>query len=303
MLFQNVQAHGGDHVADIHKAAAASTKYQPNIIVLNAGTNDCVQSDDIPNFGTRYNSLLDYLYDEIPNVTIIVSIVLQGTANGIPQNRDSANAQIRALVADRRNNKNQRIVLADFDDPPGFFTTQYLVADGTHPNDEGHRRLAAIFLRAIEEANDAGFIVAPTDTGMSDESGGTDSGDNTCDKVFGSGASHGPVNTQSGIGLDDGIYAHNSIDQGVRFSVDYFEELTFDFARLGERFGNHDIVSGGAIDDSTKYRSYTMWSNLGGGWSPPDDPRTFYLEDTCGVDGVDIVYWVDVNGKLIILNI
>lgn len=299
MPFQNVQAHGGDHIADIQKAAAASIKYQPNIIVLNGGTNDCIKNDDIPNFGSRYNSLLDYLYEEIPNVTIIVSIVLPGTADGIPQHRDAANAQIRELVADRRNNKKQRIVLADIDEPPGYFTTAYLVADGTHPTDEGHRRVAAIFLRAIEEANDAGFIVAPTDTGMSDESGGTGSGDTTCDKVFGSGASHGPVNTQSGVGLDDGIYAHNSIDQGVLFSYDFLVELNFKFARLNKPFGLHDIVTGLGVE-SSNLRAYTTWYNGGARWfSYPSTEGTFYLEDTCEDDNV---HWVDVNGKVIILN-
>jgi hypothetical protein len=273
-------------------ASEASTKYQPNIIIINGGTNDCLQSYDIPNFTSRYNSLLDYLYNEIPNVTIIVSIVIPGTANGIPQNRDSVNAQIRALVADRSNN-NQKIVLADVDDPPGFFTTDYLISDGIHPNDEGHQRLAAIYLRAIEEANDEGFLAIPTDTGMSDEPG-VGSGNNTCYKTYGSGESHGPATTQAGSGLDDGIYVHNSINQGVLYSTTENPNLTFSFARLGTPFGNHDLVLGAGITNDNR-RAYLVWPNSGSGWT--EDIRTPFLDDTCIPRGV---HWVDVNGKFIV---
>lgn len=238
--------------------------------------------------------MLDDLYNQIPNVTIIASIVIPGTANGIPQNRDAVNAQIRSLVADRRN-KNQRIVLADVDDPPGFFTTEYLISDGTHPNDEGHRRLAAIYLRSIEEANESGYLRAPTDTGMSDEPG-ADNGDNTCDKTYGSGESHGPVNTQAGSGLDDGIYAHNSISQGVLYSTTADPNLNITFARISKPFGNHDIVVIAGLTNDNK-RAYIVIPNSGKGWS--DNVRSPILDDPCIARGVR---WVDVNGKLIPIN-
>jgi hypothetical protein len=195
-------------------------------------------------------------------------------------------------VADRSNN-NQKIVLADVDDPPGFFTTDYLISDGIHPNDEGHQRLAAIYLRAIDEANDQGFLAVPTDTGISDEPG-VGSGNNTCDKTYGSGASHGPVTMQAGSGLDDGIYAHNSISQGVLYSTTAFANSSFFFARLGEPFGNHDLVLSGGIDNDNR-RAYVVWPNSGAGWT--EDLHTPFLDDTCIPRGVR---WVDVNGKLFV---
>jgi hypothetical protein len=134
--------------------------------------------------------LLNSICVAIPNVTIIASTVIPGTANGIPQYRDFVNAQIQSVVVNQQNRGNS-IILADTDFPVGFFTTDYLISDGIHPNDEGHRRLAAMYLDAIKEANTFGYLSPPADTGMSDEAGAT--GDDTCGKKYGSG--HGPVDT------------------------------------------------------------------------------------------------------------
>jgi hypothetical protein len=207
----------GDRIDQIRTAVGQSIRFQPNIIVINAGTNDCTQNWDVGNAGARYGAMLDKLFNDIPGVTIVVSTVLPGTVSGIVNNRGSVNAQIRQLVSDRRYSRGQKVVLADTDSPAGFFTTDHLTGDGIHPNDEGHQRLAAIFHRAIREARRAGFVSEPKDTGMSDEPG-VGSGSSTCDKVYGSGNSYGPVNTQAGSGLDDGIYSHIGEPKGVTFS-------------------------------------------------------------------------------------
>lgn len=270
-------------------ASKLSTKYQPNIIIINGGTNDCLQGYDIPNFANRYDSLLDSLYSAIPNVTIICSTLITGTANGIPQNRDTVNAQIQALVNDRQNN-GQKIVVADVDYPSGFFTTEYLISDGIHPTDEGHRRLASIYLEAIVDANDSGYLSPPSITGQSDDSGS--GGNATCDKTYGSGASHGPVNTQAGSGLDDGVYVHDSKALGVILNTFYTsnEHENYTFARLQEPFGYHDLVH--IRDVSNNQRQYEAYYNTGCQFS--NDANQFYIGDTCIARGVR---FVDVNGK------
>ncbi|KAI7970714.1 hypothetical protein EIK77_007894 [Talaromyces pinophilus] len=225
----------------------------------------------------------------IPNATIICSTVIPGTANGIPQNRDTVNAQIKALVNDRQNN-GEKIVLVDVDFPAGVFTTDYLISDGIHPTDEGHRRLAEIYLDAFETANDSGFISPPSITGQSDGSGGN--GNVACDKMYGSGASHGPVNTQEGSGLDDGAYIHDSKALGVILKTssisNYHEDYTF--ARLREPFGYHDLVH--ILDVSRNQRAYDVYYNTGCQFS--SEAKEIYIGDTCIAGGVR---FVDVNGK------
>lgn len=230
---------------------------------------------------------MDYLYSAVPDVTIIVSTVLPGFADGIPQNRDYVNTQIRSLVNYRRS-QGQRIVLVDVDSPAGFFTTQNLVSDGIHPNDEGHLRLAAFYLKAIEEANYLGYLTPPAETGLSDAAGGP--GDTTCDKTFASGESHG-AQTQQGSGLDDGIYVHDSIDQGVRGNVLADPGANFTFARLQNPFGVHDLLWI-KNDLSEGLRIYVYYRNEDGHFTPKDG--ALFFQDTCIARGV---HFVDVNGK------
>ena len=288
----------GDRIDQISEAADKSTKYQPNIIVINAGTNDCMQNYEIATAGARYGAMLDKLFKEIPGVTIIVSTLLPGTV----ANRPSVNNQIRQLVSDRRYNKHQRVILADADMPAGFLTLDHITSDGIHPNDEGHRRLAAIFHRAIKEARSAGFLTAPKDTGMSDEPG-AGGGSNTCDKVFGSGNSHGPVASQAGSGLDDGIYSYTGEPKGSFYYTMFNSNYTF--ARLTTPFGMHDIVliNYGYNGIYTPGAYVAMPAQGNGEWNYP---TAFKLADKCiargvrfadvNADGLDDMVCISPNG-------
>lgn len=280
----------------IQVKSRSSTRFQPNIIVINAGTNDCLQNL-ADGFTGRYNSMLDELYDAIPGVTIIVSTVLPGTPAGIVNNRDSINAQIRALVADRRAKKD-KIVLTDCDLPAGFIGVADLdPADGIHPTDAGHRKLAALMMRGIQEANAAGMLTKPKDTGISDEPGEDDDEDNnTCDKEYGSGQSHGPFTTQQGSGLDDGLYTHKSTSKGSVYEMVLPRNFNYTFARLKNPYGNHDLVLIGDDDgiDPDLGREYTIYNNIGGTWSE-DSSFVLRIADQCIARGVR---FADVNGKL-----
>lgn len=243
---QNVEAHPGYRINEISTEAEKSFKYQPNIVVINAGTNDANQNYEIDNAGARWGAMIDKIQREINGVTIIISTLLPGTLDGIKAHRDNMNNQLRQLVRDRRS-RGQKIVLADVDNPRGYITTD-LIPDGTHPNDEGHRRLAAVFYRAIKEAHRAKFITAPKDTGMSDADG-AGSGSNTCDKIYGSGNSGGAVSTQAGSGLEDGVYSHSSQAQGETWEYyldgvnsQYYGSDDYTFARISQAHGRHDFV-------------------------------------------------------------
>jgi hypothetical protein len=65
--------------------------------------------------------------------------------------------------------------------------------------------MAAIFYQAINEAIADGAIVAPEDFTISSP---------VCDKVAGTGRDAGGY-TQRGSGYGDGIYYHDSVEEGV----------------------------------------------------------------------------------------
>lgn len=48
----------------------------PNLVLLNVGTNDCLQNIDTANAGSRLKVLIDDIYASIPGVTVIISSVL-----------------------------------------------------------------------------------------------------------------------------------------------------------------------------------------------------------------------------------
>ncbi|KAM0542975.1 hypothetical protein ACHAPJ_012532 [Fusarium lateritium] len=287
----NVEAKSGDRVDEIQVKSRSSTRFQPNIIVINAGTNDCDQNHDIPGFAGRYNAMLDELYDAIPGVTIIASTVLPSCKASIAANRDAVNSQIKQLVSARRSKK-EKIVLADAENPAGYFTTADLTSDCIHPHDSGHRKFAGVLGRAIYEAKAAGFLSKPKDTGISDDAGTIDENANHCEKTYGSGVSHGPFNTQQGNGLDDGLYTHKSTKKGSLFEFVAPSGFTLNFARFTNKFGNHDLVFIGQDDevDKAKGRPYTVHRNNGEGWDT--ESTTFWMSDACKGRGVR---FVDVN--------
>ncbi|CAI7654636.1 unnamed protein product [Penicillium viridicatum] len=128
---------------------------QPNLILLNAGTNDALQNYKVDTAGERMDSLLTYLFDNIPNTTIILSTL---TFNGKkPQLGTDISTQYLELAAKRRARKD-RLVVADMST---FIQWKQLV-DKIHPTAAGYEEMASVWWAAIQEAEKEGLLQAPT---------------------------------------------------------------------------------------------------------------------------------------------
>lgn len=160
------------------KARDAVPKYKPNVILVNAGTNDCVQDWDIDSttqqstvepeltanatftVGTRMRMFVEDLFTMVPDATVIMSTLILNQDAATNKRVDDANGKFRsvaaALQADGR-----RVVLADMDASAGGpnITT---MADVTHPNDVGYALMANRWYVALTEASSRGMIVAPS---------------------------------------------------------------------------------------------------------------------------------------------
>lgn len=161
-----MEAHPGDTIVIIQRAAAHSVKYKPNLILINAGNNDARLNDDIAHIGDRYNALLDYLYTQVPGTTIILSTLVYSTNPKILANLDPINNKIREIARQRRYERGQKLVLAEMNAPGNDFKSEKigksdLSPDGIHPNNEGYEKMAAVWFRAIIEATNAGFLTPP----------------------------------------------------------------------------------------------------------------------------------------------
>ncbi|KAJ5701710.1 hypothetical protein N7488_009258 [Penicillium malachiteum] len=139
------EGHFGFRVDQLPAQAEKSIPKQPNLILINAGTDDALQDHKLDTTGDRMNSLLDLLFEKIPGTTILLSTLLP--------NKDAPNLvadiseQYRELAAKRRDN-GDRVVLAEM----SYFITTSELADATHPDDEGYKKMASVWWAAFEEA-------------------------------------------------------------------------------------------------------------------------------------------------------
>ncbi|KAB8256183.1 hypothetical protein BDV32DRAFT_161282 [Aspergillus pseudonomiae] len=256
----------------------------PNLILINAGTNDAVKDLDVDRAGERMNVLLTRLYEGIPGTTIILSTLL---SNGDPKaqaNVVKINEQYRNIAAARRKN-GDKIVLAEMSD---FIKVSELV-DGTHPNDFGYKKMASVWWAAIQEAESAKFLSKPKDIGESDWAY------TTCEKKFGSGNDGGKIQTQRGSGWDDGDYKHNAQSMGriKQIGITGSKGDThpgINYAQLVNQGGAHRE---GALDE-------LVWTRDGKGtWMYPNnnngkfgEPVKIDVKDNCLARGV---HWGDLN--------
>ena len=103
------------------------------------------------------DALLTYLFDNIPNTTIILSTL---TFNGKqPLMSTEINKQYVELAAKRRA-RDERLVLADMS---SFIQWKQLV-DNIHPTAAGYEKMASVWWAAIQQAEKEGFLKAPKTT-------------------------------------------------------------------------------------------------------------------------------------------
>jgi lysophospholipase L1-like esterase len=77
--YQDNEGWPGDIISQVHDEFAQSKGMLPNLVLLNVGTNDCLQDADPSNAGERLQALIDDIYASIPGVTVIMSTVLPNT--------------------------------------------------------------------------------------------------------------------------------------------------------------------------------------------------------------------------------
>lgn len=159
------------------KANASVPQDLPNVILLNLGTNDCVQNYNMDNttqnsttapeltanptftVGDRMRMLVNDLLEWSPNVTVVMSTLINNRYEKTQARVENANVQFRAVAAGLQG-EGKKVVLAEMTSAAGGpnMTTMF---DQTHPNDVGYAMMANRFYEAMVEASSKGFISAP----------------------------------------------------------------------------------------------------------------------------------------------
>ncbi|KAH8670960.1 SGNH hydrolase-type esterase domain-containing protein [Xylariales sp. PMI_506] len=155
-------------IDQIHTKSNGDTpKYLPNLVLVNAGTNDAVLNVDIPGAGDRMSKMLSDVYAQSPQATIVLSTLIVNRNTTVQARGAQINAQYRTLVTQLQAAK-KPIVLADMQAGPNAPAVSDLSADGTHPTDAGYAKMADIWMAAIRDANGKGFLRKATNNGVPD---------------------------------------------------------------------------------------------------------------------------------------
>jgi len=168
----DVEATSGFVLSQIAEAArAAAPQFLPNLVLIEAGTNNCNSGRSVSDAGANLTSLVDDLFRLSPGVTVVVATLLankDAAQDGcrVDVNRQYANLAVGFAA------QGKRLVLVDMRSADGPTTAD--LADSRHPNDRGYAKMAAVWNQGIVMALSKGFVGQPVENGIPlDGEGGT----------------------------------------------------------------------------------------------------------------------------------
>ncbi|KAI0133304.1 carbohydrate esterase family 3 protein [Hypoxylon sp. NC0597] len=167
MLDNDLEAYGGNRVSQIHEHATHIVpQLQPNVFVIQVGTNNVLQNRDVDKAGADMENFINYLLDASPRSTVVFSTCLTNTVPDCEPRILDVNQQYRDLI---KKYTSKPVLLAEMH-PSGGFPDRPQPADigpdGTHPTDYGYDLMGHIFTKGIQEADRKGFLRWPVENGL-----------------------------------------------------------------------------------------------------------------------------------------
>ncbi|KAK4169630.1 SGNH hydrolase-type esterase domain-containing protein [Cladorrhinum sp. PSN259] len=157
----HVEATSGYVISQIATAAReAAPLFLPNIVLVDAGTNNCNNGGAVPDAGKNVTSMIRDILSLSPGCTVVLATLLENKIAEQDACRVDVNRQYRELVSEFEK-ENAKVLLVDMRSQEGP-TTQDLY-DTRHPNDVGYRKMAVVWKGGVDEALQRGLISAPVD--------------------------------------------------------------------------------------------------------------------------------------------
>lgn len=166
---RQVEATGGFVISQIANATkAAAPKFMPNLVLLDAGTNNCNNGGTVPDAGANVTAIINDIYTQSPNSTVILTSILANKVAAQDACRVDINTQYTALAAQMKA-QGAKFVMVDMRSSDAPTTAD--LADTRHPNDAGYQKMANVWFQGIQQAITSGFITAPVDNGIPADGG------------------------------------------------------------------------------------------------------------------------------------
>lgn len=156
------------------KATSAVPLYKPNLVLVNAGTNDCLRNVNVSNAHVRMRAMLEgVVWTGSPRETVVMSTLLLNKNKKAETAVELYNGNLVGMVAELQAS-GRPIVMVDMHGPDGPQVTD--LSDNVHPNNAGYEKMANIWFRGIAYARARGFLEQPEyvdflDDGIADGGG------------------------------------------------------------------------------------------------------------------------------------
>ncbi|KAF4498108.1 hypothetical protein FAGAP_5700 [Fusarium agapanthi] len=139
------EGHPGWTIESVHGAWTKSKWMKSNLVLVNAGLNDCNSGGDPSKAGERTKSLVDDIFDSVPGVTVVLSTLLLNKDSSRNPCSDNISKEIRKVAAGY---KGARIALADV---RSVMSMDDIGPDKDHPTDDGYKMFAGVWWDAISK--------------------------------------------------------------------------------------------------------------------------------------------------------
>ncbi|KAK6227383.1 GDSL-like Lipase/Acylhydrolase [Colletotrichum tabaci] len=142
----------------LEKAEVSVPATLPNLVLINAGTNDCVQTFDPDRAGARMLEMVELVWAASRRASVVLSTLLPNGNDTTEACVLRVNGQFRALVAEQQA-LSKKIVLADMHTDKGPLRSD--LVDGIHPSDAGYVKMANVWFDSIKDAATRGWLESP----------------------------------------------------------------------------------------------------------------------------------------------
>lgn len=147
------EAYPGYTIESIHNATLASgaLDFMPNVILINAGTNDCNKKGKDPaGAPMRYATLLSHIKAKCPDALVVDSSLIPNLDSTVNDCIITLNGGLRRVSREARANGQKTTFVEMYDVVP---TDDINTSDETHPNDAGYELMAQAWYEAIRNAS------------------------------------------------------------------------------------------------------------------------------------------------------
>ncbi|KAJ7806930.1 lipolytic enzyme, partial [Mycena olivaceomarginata] len=135
------------------KGIAAMPVQQPNIVTLAAGTNDMLQNVAPADAPARLVTAIQDILDASSATLVVVTTLLPNGNAAVNTRVNTFNAALPGVLQ-QFTDSGSPVILVD----AHAVVAVGDLADGTHPNDAGYKRIAKVFYDGIQEGFSKGWI-------------------------------------------------------------------------------------------------------------------------------------------------